>query len=316
MKSQLITIRLLALILLGMLPQTLRSEESLFPHCDRREDVVYGRKYGTALTLDVFAPKAKANGIGVIFVVSGGWSSRHDDISQYARPFIDQLAERGFTVFAVVHGSRPRYSIPEMIRDLERSVRYIRHHSDQFDIDRDRIGVCGASAGGHLSLMMGTDAKPGRPDAEDTVERESSQIQAVACLFPPTDFLNYGSPGENALGKGKLQDFHSVFEFRETLDRGRTIIPITDPAKILEIGRDISPVNHVSSGDPPTLIIHGDKDSIVPIQQSESIISKFESTNVPCRLVVRQGEDHGWKDYSPDIREFADWFDTHLKATK
>ena len=301
---------------LGLLPQATLGEDSLFPHCNRLEDVVYGRKFGTALTMDVFSPKAQAKGIGVIFVVSGGWSSRHEDISQYARPFIDQLAERGFTVFAVVHGSRPRYSIPEIIGDLERSIRYIRFHSDHFAIDRDRIGVCGASAGGHLSLMLGLNGKPANPDAEDVVDRVSSQIQAVACLCPPTDFLNYGSPGENALGKGKLQGFHSVFEFREIQNRGSAIVPITDPVKLLEIGRDISPVNHVSPDDPPTLIIHGDKDSIVPIQQAEDIIAKLEAAKVPCRLSVRQGADHGWKDYSPDIHEFVDWFETHLIKSK
>jgi len=290
-------------------------DESLFPHCDRREDVVYGRKFGTALTMDVFSPKAHANGIGVIFVVSGGWSSRHDDISQSARPFIDQLAERGFTVFAAVHGSRPRYSIPEMIGDLERSIRFIRYHSDQFAIDRDRIGVCGASAGGHLSLMLGTDGKPANPDAEDEVDRVSSQVQAVACLCPPTDFLNYGRPGENALGRGLLQTFHSAFEFREIQD-GRTITPITDPVKIFEIGREISPVNHASADDPPTLIIHGDKDSVVPIQQSEDLIAKLVAARVPCRLIVRAGADHGWQDYSPDIQEFAGWFEIHLIKSK
>lgn len=307
---------LICLILLGIVPQVTLSEESLFPHCNRREDVVYGRKFGTALTMDVFSPKAKAKGIGVIFVVSGGWSSRHEDIAQYARPFIDQLAERGFTVFAVVHGSRPRYSIPEIIGDLERSIRYIRYHSEQFAVDRDRIGVCGASAGGHLSLMLGLNGKAADADAVDVVDRVSSQVQGVACLCPPTDFLNYGSPGENALGKGKLGSFHSVFEFREIQNRGSAIVPITDPEKILEIGREISPVNHVSPDDPPTLIIHGDKDSIVPIQQSEDLIKRMVAAKVPCRLSIRQGADHGWKDYSADIQEMADWFETYLVKAK
>lgn len=302
---------LICFAVLGVLLPVVNGDEPLFPHCNRREDVVYGRKFGTALTMDVFSPKENANGIGIMFVVSGGWSSRHEDISQYAAPFIAQLAARGFTVFAVVHGSRPRYSIPEMIGDLERSIRFVRFHSDQFAVDGDRIGVCGASAGGHLSLMLGTDGKPANPDAKDEVDRVSSQVQAVACLFPPTDFLNYGHPGENALGRGLLQAFHSAFEFREIQD-GRTITLITDPMKILEIGREISPVNHVSADDPPTLIIHGDRDSVVPIQQSEEFIPKLVAARVECRLIVRPGADHGWKDYAPDIQEFGDWFDMHL----
>jgi len=82
--------------------------------------------------------------------------------------------------------------------------------------------------------------------------------------------------------------------------------------KILKIGRQISPVNHVSADYPQTLIIHGDKDSVVPIQQSEDLIAKLVAAKVPCRLFVRPGADHGWQDYSPDIQEFADWFDIHL----
>src|SRR4030095_5411507 len=108
--------------------------------------------------------------------------------------------------------------------------------------------------------------------AKDEIDRASSRVQAVACFFPPTDFLNYGKPGENALGRGILKDFSAPFAFQE-LDpkRGRfgSFVPITDENKILEIGRQISPINHVSSDDPPTLIIHGDKDTLVPIQQAE-----------------------------------------------
>ena len=72
----------------------------------RKEDVVYGRKFGTALTMDVFTPKANANGAAIIWVVSGGWFSAHEAINPAA---IDELLKRGYTVFAVVHGSQPRY---------------------------------------------------------------------------------------------------------------------------------------------------------------------------------------------------------------
>ncbi|MFO1021112.1 MAG: alpha/beta hydrolase [Planctomycetales bacterium] len=280
----------------------------------RKEDVVYGRKFGSALTLDVFTPRAKSNGVGIIFVVSGGWYSSHDDIDRYAKPFIVQLAERGYTVFAVVHGSQPRYSIPEILGDLDRAVRFVRLHATEYKIDPERIGVCGASAGGHLSLMLGTTGKDGNPEATDPVERVSSRVQAVACLFPPTDFLNYGKEGENGLGRGILEGFKAPFEFREIDKRGRTITPVTDEQKILVIGRDISPVNHVSSDDAPALIIHGDKDLLVPLQQSELIVERFKMRGVPYSLVVRPGEKHGWKDYSPDIKLMGDWFDKYLVA--
>src|SRR5437868_15424466 len=111
----------------------------------RTEDVIYGRKYGTALTMDVFQPKdkAKANGAGVIFCVSGGWFSSKEAVRPpAATPFTD----RGYVVFAVVHGSQPKYTIPEALEDMHRAVRYIRHNARKYDVDPDRLGITGGSA--------------------------------------------------------------------------------------------------------------------------------------------------------------------------
>src|SRR4051794_5830768 len=162
----------------------------------RVEDVIYGRKYGTALTLDVLKPKQGANGAGVVLVVSGGFVSSHESINPaMVRPLLD----RGYTVFAVVHGSQPRYTVPEIVQDMNRAVRFIRHRAGEFGVDPGRIGVTGASAGGHLSLILGTAGGPGDPKAKDPVDRESSRVQAVACFFPPTDLLNYGAAGREMI---------------------------------------------------------------------------------------------------------------------
>jgi dipeptidyl aminopeptidase/acylaminoacyl peptidase len=88
---------------------------------------------------------------------------------------------------------------------------------------------------------------------------------------------------------------------------------VVDEATRTKIGHDISPANHVSKDDPPTLLIHGDKDALVPLQQSELIIAKFKEAGVPCELVVKTGEAHGWKNWFDDMRTIADWFDKYLK---
>ncbi|MSR56241.1 MAG: alpha/beta hydrolase [Planctomycetaceae bacterium] len=281
------------------------------PNFTRTEDVVYGRKFGTALTLDVFTPKANANGAALVFVVSGGWFSAHEAINL---GFVQEFLNRGYTVFAVVHGSQPKFAIPEVLVDMHRSVRFIRSRSKQYDIDPERIGIYGGSAGGHLSLMQGTAGDAGNSDAKDPVEQQSSRVQAVACFYPPTDFLNYGKPGENALGRGVLKDFRAPFDFKELDPKTKAFVAITDESKILAIGRQISPVNHVSSDDPPTLIIHGDADKLVPIQQSELIVEKLKAANVTAELVVRPGADHGWApaEMAKDLGRFADWFDKYL----
>src|SRR5207247_5494548 len=121
------------------------------PSYTRQRDVIYGRKYGTALTMDVFTPKKEANGAGVVFAVSGGWFSAHEAINP---GFYDEVLRRGYTVFAVVHGSQPKYTIPEVLTDMHRALRFIRAHAGDYRIDPERIGITGGSAGGHLSLMQ------------------------------------------------------------------------------------------------------------------------------------------------------------------
>src|SRR5947209_128306 len=242
--------RLAAILLLATTATSTPSIAADEPSFTRQEDVIYGRKFGTALTMDVFRPRKDANGLGVIFVVSGGWVSSHEGIN---KAFVTPFTDRGYNVFAVVHGSQPKFTIPEILGDMNRAVRFIRHHARDYGIAPDRLGICGASAGGHLSLMQGTAGDQGNPSAADPVDREPSRVAAVACFFPPTDFLNYGKPGEDAIGRGVLEGFPAPFDFHELDAKRRKFVPITDQAKIVELGRTVSPINHVSPDDPPTL---------------------------------------------------------------
>lgn len=274
----------------------------------RTEDVVYCRKYGTTLTMDVFTPK-QTNGAAIVYTVSGGWISMKEfiDLNMF-REYID----RGYTVFAVVHGSQPKFTIPEAIDDMNCSIRFIRSRAEQFQIDPERIGICGASAGGHLSLMIGTAGTTGDPNAKAPDDRKSSRVQAVACFFPPTDFLNYGKSGQIDLGTGVLKPFRAPFDFHELDKSTNRLMPVTDETRLLEIARAISPIYHVTPDDPPTLIIHGTRDVLVPLQQAESIVAKFREQSVPCELITRN-EGHGWAGFGKETPLLADWFDKHLK---
>jgi acetyl esterase/lipase len=282
----------------------------------RIEDVVYGRSYGTALTLDVIRPTGKQNGAGVIVVVSGGWFSAHESIGgPFITPYFDALTKRGYTVFAVCHGCQPRYQIPEILDMMNRSVRFIRLHANEYGIDPQRLGITGGSAGGHLSLMQGLAPKPPTADAPDKVDRMSSQVQAVACFFPPTDFLNYGQTGHNALDD-VLKPFMGAFDFRELSKETAKLEPIRDRKHINQILSEVSPANYVSADDPPTLILHGDADKLVPIQQAQLVIGKLKAANVPCELVTKPGAGHGWPNIQADMEKIADWFDQYLKANR
>ena len=276
----------------------------------RTEDVVYGRKSGMALTMDVFQP-TEANGCGLLFLVNGGWLSskatprmvtiRPDDYAVYL--------ERGYTVFAVVTSSQPKFTVSDEIEDVQRAVRFVRAHAARFVVRPDRLGVLGSSSGGHLALSAATCGGPGNTDSDDPVERESSAVQAVACFFPPTDFLNYGAPGISGVGEGPLAPLRVAFGPNALTAEGRAAL-----------GREISPIYYVTSKLPPTLIIHGDADEVVPLQQSESFVQRARDVGAEhIKLIVRAGKAHGWGDFwksNDDVTAFADWFDTYLQVAE
>jgi acetyl esterase/lipase len=281
------------------------------PDYTRTRDVIYGRKFGLALTMDVFTPK-KANGLGVIHVVSGGWRSGPEGINPL---FYLKLLDRGYTVFAVVHGSQPRFTILDIRQDMNRAVRFIRYHARTYQIEPDQLGIMGASAGGHLSLLQGTTGDKGNSFAIDSVERVSSKVQTVACFFPPTDFLNYGIKGKELLGPVLQPPYTAAMDFHEFDQKKALFLPIKDEKRLRDISRSISPACHVSAGSAPSLLIHGDKDRLVPLQQSEWMVEKLKEAGVPAKLIIRKDAEHGWANILDDMSLFADWFDEHLRKT-
>ena len=172
---------------------------------------------------------------------------------------------------------------------MNRAVRFIRYHAKDYHIDPDRIGITGASAGGHLSLMQGTAGDtgdkirqgPGRPDLQPGA--------GGRLLLPADRFPQLRQAGRDRPGLRRPQGFKPPFDFHEHDPKTKTFVRITDVGKILEIGRQISPIYHASSDDPPTLIIHGDEDLLVPIQQAELILDKLKSAGVETKLVVKKG---------------------------
>ena len=280
-----------------------------------KSEIIYGRKDGMALTMTVLAPKQKPNGKAIIIVLRGKWVST--ERSRARLPERSQIyIDNGYTVFGVMVGSQPRYTIPEEISDLKRAVRFIRYNAKEYSIDPNKIGVTGSSSGGHLSLMIATADEITNSRSTDPVDKVSSRVQAAAVFFPPTDFINYG--GVNTSGKINqaglvFAKVAAAFDFKVWNDTTGTFVSITNTEKRLAIAKEISPINSVSSDDPPVVIIHGDKDVLVPKQQSESIIAKFKEANVPNNLIIKEGGGHGWKDMEVEEKIFLDWFNKYLK---
>ncbi|MFM7208114.1 MAG: alpha/beta hydrolase [Planctomycetaceae bacterium] len=268
------------------------------PPVQWQQGVVYGERRGEPLTLDVLTPP-KPNGLGVVFMVSGGWKSGRNAI----RPWLlTPLLRRGYTVFAVCHISQPQATVDEIVADVSRAVRYIRSHAADHQIDPDRLGVAGGSAGGHLSLMLATRGGPGPADAADAIDAASSAVQAAAVFCPVTDLTDLSGSTEDPGDGGPPKSFRRAFD-QEPVDMERWRME----------ARDLSPLFHVTPGLPPVMICHGDRDTLVTLDQS----LKFRDRAVPlgCDVTLRvvEGAGHVWLTMPLDVMRCAAWFDARLR---
>lgn len=280
-----------------------------------KTEIIYGRKDGMALTMLMLQPKQHANGKAIVYVLSGNWVSS-ERMMEALPERSDLYIDAGYTLFGVMVGCQPRYAIPDEVGDLKRAVRFIRYHAAKYKIDADRIGITGSSSGGHLSLMIATADDVADSRSADPVDKVSARVQAAAVFYPPTDFLNYGKPNTfSAVSQAglALMGVAGAFDFKVWNDTTRTYVPVTSMEKKMQIAREVSPVNFVSADDPPVLIIHGNKDIVVPIQQSESMIEKLKQAKVPCDFIIRDGGGHGWRNRDTEEKNFVDWFDKYLK---
>lgn len=269
-------------LLIGLESSCLRAQDPRsVPGLNIRPDVVYGHKDGMALTYDVFEPQANRKGIGLLFMVSGGW------VSTWMNPLNTQalfrpMLDRGYTVFAVRHGSSPRYLVPDAVSDVKLALQHVSNYASDYEVDPQKLGVFGLSAGGHLSLILGTQSND---------NPLNGHVAAVAAVFPPTDLAPYV-----ALDSPRRQQFPAL-RF--------------DPAQ----ADRFSPIKSVTSDDAPTILIHGDKDDLVPVSHSESIHKVFEEQKVESKLMVIPGAGHGFNPAQQKevFAAMLDWFDSHLK---
>ncbi|MEI6178641.1 MAG: alpha/beta hydrolase, partial [Verrucomicrobiota bacterium] len=279
----------------------------------RTDEIIYGRKYGMALTMDLLKP-AIPNGASVLWVISGGFFSSHEEtLGPGFVSRVEPLLERGYTVFLVVHGSAPQFELREVNKDIHRAVRFVRCHAADYGIDPRRIGITGSSAGGYLATWLGTTGCAGNAAANDPVERASSQVQAVACFFPGNDWMNFPNPGEDVIAISERLGTISGFRFKEYEPKKREFLPITDREKVREILKELSPINHVTAQSAPMLFIFGDKDNITTIAtQGTPMLEKLKAAGVPCEMIIKPGKGHSWPGIEKDSVSIADWFDKHL----
>ncbi len=229
-------------------------------------DVTYCTMDGVELKMDFYYPVSAGSRWPVTMYVHGGGWSKGDKSEGAGSAEIPPLINAGFLVVAANYRLAPEHPFPAMIEDLKCAVRYLRAHADEYNLDPDRIGVWGGSAGGHLANLLGTTDESAGFDVGEYLEY-SSRVQAVVDMFGPADL---------------------TVPFEGGYDGASRVFNGFDAALA-------SPVTYVTSDDPPFLMLHGDSDKLVPIEQSQILLAALRAVGVTAELVVVTNAGHSFK---------------------
>lgn len=234
----------------------------------------------------------------VIWVHGGAWLEGSKEDCPAIR-----FVHKGYAVASINYRLSQHAIFPAQIEDCKASVRWLRANSDKYGLDAERFGVWGASAGGHLVALLGTAGDVKEFDKGQNLN-VSSRVQAVCDYFGPTDLLAF-DPSDPSLDK----DEYNASNW--------------PPAKLLggpvqenkELAKRANPITYVTEDDPPFLIIHGDKDRLVPISQSQLLYDALKAAGVQVKFHTVKGAGHGFD--SPQVdRMVDDFFDRHLEGSK
>jgi acetyl esterase/lipase len=265
------------------------------------KDITYCTMDGVPLKVDVYYPAiASASWPLVIYVHGGGWEAGDKSEGAGFRK-LTGMQNTGFLVASVDYRLAPKYKFPAQIQDVKCAVRYFRAHAAEYNINPDKIGLWGGSAGGHLVALAGTSDSSAGWDVGEYLD-QSSRVQAVVDMFGPTDLTR----GSARVGiQAQLQ--RDVFGSTSATD------PILAAA---------SPVTYVTADDPPFLILQGDADTLVPLEQSQILYDKLQAVGVSSKLLVVRHAGHGFqqvgnKEISPSViklgKEIVKFFTQYLK---
>lgn len=268
-----------------------------------RKNVVYGMYSGLALLMDVHTPD-RPNGLAVVLIPGSGFHALQGydavgikDGSGSSFAYLPTLLDSGFTVFVVNHRAAPRFRYPAAIEDLQRAVRFIRHHATDFNVRADRVGAIGYSSGGYLATMLGVLDGEGAASDPDPINRLDARVQAVVANASNAD-LQLDLQTRNAA---------TIASFM-----GMPLQIRPDPAAA-KAYREASPVTHVSRTSAPLLLIHGDADDIVTFRHAEILVKAANQSGATVTLIRVPGGSHG---FGAQLAKHPEWPDVRGEAVR
>lgn len=270
------------------------------------EGITYQEVDGESLQLDMASPEGEGPFPAIVFIHGGGWGGGN---RQAFRNQIQEAAKRGYVAVSISYRlmkfdmekretTTAKPIFPTQIHDCKAAVRWLRANAEKYHADPERIGVIGASAGGHLSLLVGLAGKEADLEGEGGHLDQSSQVQAVVNIFGPTEMVT-GYQG-------------STLDWVFRLFMGGT------PEETPERYKAASPVTYVRAGAPPILTLHGDQDQVVPVQQAELLDERLKEAGAPHTLLILKDQGHGFAGPAQQKANEATWafFEEHLKTVE
>jgi len=263
-----------------------------------QRDLVYKRVKGTVLTLDLYRPEKVSGPLPVIiFIHGGGWNRGRKEHCPAVR-----IVDDGYAVASIDYRLTSVAPFPAQIEDCKAAVRWLRANASKYNLDPDRIGVWGFSAGGHLAALLGTSGGVKELEGTGGDMSYSSRVQAVCVVSGVGDLLQLYRDATGPLG---AEMNPTIKPSLEALIGG----PIEEnKTKAMAA----SPITYVSKDDPPFLIIHGENDFTAPVSLSRSFFAALKAAGVDATLEVATGRGHGvgGPKFDSLIRSF---FNKHLK---
>ena len=263
------------------------------------KDIEYARVGDQPLRLDLYEPAA-AKAPLLVWIHGGGWERG----SKTPMP-LTGLVERGYAVASLDFRPASAARFPGQVHEIKAAIRFLRAAAPRYAYDARRVGILGASSGGHLAALVGT--SNGQADLEGTLgdhPNESSAVQAIVSYFGAsnlTTILAQSTPFGLGVRKPALTALLGAL-----------------PEENDAVARLASPVFRVDANDPPLLLLHGDQDPQMPINQSHELQGQYEHAGLEVDLIVVHGAAHGGEAfYTPqNLNRVAAFLDAHLRRTE
>lgn len=261
------------------------------------QDLVYARAGDADLPLDLYLPEGASGPLPVVVWVHGGaWRAGSKE-----NPRALRLLERGYAVASINYRLSQEAIFPAQIHDCKAAVRWLRAHAGEYGLDPDRFGAWGASAGGHLVALLGTAANEPQLEGELGYPGESSAVQAVCDFFGPTDF-------------SRMDDVPGTMDHDAPDSPESSLIgaPVQERPDLVALA---NPITYIGPDTPPFLIVHGDCDFTVLLNQSQFLYRALRVAGVDATFHIVEGAGHGLNGASEGqraeiaalVNAFLDW---------